>query len=107
MNVEITPRSFTPNGDGIHDELMIRFTVASVRGPKRPVVTVYDLRGQSVRHLSTYREQAAGDYALTWDGRDHEGKRVPPGIYLVSVEVPTEDATAADQSRVHQVYVIY
>ena len=107
MNVEIAPRSFSPNGDGVHDELTIRFTLVSIRGPKRPVVTIYDLRGRSVRCLSTYREEAAGAYTLIWDGKDDKGKRVPPGVYLVSVEVQTEDASATQRSSLQPVHVIY
>jgi len=107
MNVEITPLSFSPNGDGVHDELTIRFTLVSVRGPKRPVVTIYDLRGRRVRRLSAYREEAAGAYTLLWDGRDDEGARVSPGVYLVSVEVQTEDTSATQRSKLRPVYVIY
>ena len=106
-NVEIIPRSFSPNGDGVHDELTIRFTLVSVRGPKRPVVTIYDLMGRSVRHLSAYREEAAGAYTLLWDGRDDEGARVPPGVYLVRVEVHTEDPSANQRSSLQPVHVIY
>lgn len=107
MNVKIAPRTFSPNGDGIHDEMAIHFTVASVRGPKQPVVTIYDLRGQSVRHLSTYREEAAGDYALLWDGRNDEGERVPPGVYVVSVEVHSDEPTAVQRSKAQPAQVIY
>jgi flagellar hook assembly protein FlgD len=37
---------------------------------------------------------------LTWDGRDDEGRRVPPGIYLYELQVQS------DQPLSHQVGLV-
>jgi len=46
---------------------------------------VYDLQGREVRVLAA-REFAAGRNAVTWDGRDDAGHRVPKGIYLYRLQ---------------------
>ncbi len=49
-------------------------------------VTVYDITGQRVARLHG-GPVAAGNLRLQWDGRDHRGKPVPTGIYLVKANV--------------------
>jgi hypothetical protein len=45
-------------------------------------VVVHDLQGRRICEL--YRgQQAAGRYALTWQGQDSDGRRVAGGVYLV------------------------
>jgi hypothetical protein len=38
-------------------------------------------------------ESASGAYAVAWDGRDDQRQLVPPGLYLVVVQVHTERET--------------
>ena len=66
---------------------------------------VYDLSGRKVRDLGGVREIPSGQHAVPWDGRDDEGRRVGPGLYLVRVSVPT-DADAAG-SALAAVGVVY
>ena len=49
-------------------------------------LSVYDLSGRMVRTL-VYGEQPPGRYDLIWDGRDDQGRRMPPGIYPYRLEV--------------------
>ncbi len=42
---------------------------------------VFDLAGRRVR--SEARTLAAGEHTLVWDGRDGEGRKLAPGLYLV------------------------
>ncbi|NNE07148.1 MAG: T9SS type A sorting domain-containing protein, partial [Gemmatimonadetes bacterium] len=57
-------------------------------------LTVYDIRGRAVRTLSK-EVMEAGEYtvangrALTWDGRDNNGREVSSGIYFYNIQ--TED----------------
>lgn len=46
-------------------------------------VTVYDVRGRTVRELRA----DAGTAALTWDGRDQDGRAVGSGVYLAKAVV--------------------
>ncbi|MGH7536727.1 MAG: FlgD immunoglobulin-like domain containing protein, partial [Gemmatimonadales bacterium] len=54
---------------------------------------VYDLAGKEV---ITLRQGAveAGIAPLTWDGRDHTGRRMPAGVYLVRADLGGERVTA-------------
>lgn len=45
-------------------------------------LAVYDVTGRRVRSLESGR-RAGGTFETTWDGRDSDGKRVSPGIYVV------------------------
>ena len=56
-------------------------------------VAVYDLVGRRVRVLAD-GPLSAGETALTWDGRDDDGRTVAPGLYLVRF-----DGAGVKQSR--------
>ena len=46
------------------------------------VIFVYDIRGRLVRSLG--KTESPG--TLTWDGTDHAGDRVSPGVYFLRIE---------------------
>ncbi|MSS73107.1 MAG: choice-of-anchor D domain-containing protein [Candidatus Latescibacteria bacterium] len=48
-------------------------------------LTVYNLSGQVVRHLVS-GWQAAGPYAVVWDGKDDMGRGVASGVYIGRLE---------------------
>ena len=84
--VEFNPPVFTPNGDGINDGIDIKYTVIQISEPKPIKVAVYDLGGNLVRVLAD-REQTGGIYTEVWDGKNDGGAAVPPGTYMVLLEV--------------------
>jgi flagellar hook assembly protein FlgD len=49
---------------------------------------VFDVHGRRVRTLAK-SEWPAGYHALDWNGRDAQGRRVSPGIYLYRMEAGT------------------
>ncbi len=51
-------------------------------GPGELRVSVYDIQGKQVRTLTT-KIQSAGDYSVTWNGKNDRGLELPSGIYLV------------------------
>jgi hypothetical protein len=98
QDVAPMPPVFTPNGDGINDEVFIGFTLARVAGALVRV-EIYDLAGRLLRLLPEAR-LAAGRYSRgghfepgRWDGRDDEGQKVAPGLYLyrLVVELDPDD----------------
>ncbi|MFH1566625.1 MAG: hypothetical protein ABIL09_01400, partial [Gemmatimonadota bacterium] len=91
--IEVVPPVLTPNGDGSNDEVALRFTLFGVTdAPLR--VRVYDLGGRLVADLRGHDQAAsAGRFAPTWNGRDGTGTLVPPGLYLVEVEVDVDRGT--------------
>ncbi|MBN2287343.1 MAG: matrixin family metalloprotease [Tissierellales bacterium] len=59
--------------------------------PKSIEVTliVYDMLGREVvRLVDGFRD--AGQYEITWDGRDSKGLEVPTGIYITKLSTPLE-----------------
>ena len=89
-NLTVTPRVFTPNGDGVNDELQLDFTVMLVRGSTAVAAEIFDLTGSRVRRLEERREVGAGSYSIAWDGRDEAEELVPPGVYAVSLKLDVD-----------------
>jgi hypothetical protein len=55
--------------------------------PGRVRLAVYDLMGRRVRTL-VRRDQTAGAYTATWDGRGPSGQRVASGVYVYRLTAP-------------------
>lgn len=96
--VELAPNPFTPNGDGVNDQAVLRYSLLSLSLARPVDIAVYDLAGRLVRVLYEGAE-ANGRYEdKTWDGRDGQGRLVAPGIYLVRIEA-RGDATTDIQTH--------
>ena len=100
----IAPSVFTPNGDDINDAATIGYDILAVTRPTAVEVHVFDLSGRLVKPLYSGTDLSGHYDGLSWDGRDADGKRVPPGLYLVSLAV---DGDARRTRRVHTVGVAY
>lgn len=48
-------------------------------------LVVYDTMGREVRRIVN-EGQPAGNYEVGWDGRDHAGRVVPPGVYFYRLD---------------------
>ena len=98
----------TPNGDGANDLLGLRFEVLTVLGADIRIAA-FDVSG---RHVATIFEHHgdngpyAGDkYAgLNWDGKDEHGDLLPPGLYIVRLEV---EGDARSSTAVRAVGIAY
>ncbi|MEE2659679.1 MAG: FlgD immunoglobulin-like domain containing protein [Candidatus Latescibacterota bacterium] len=88
-SVVAIPRVITPNADGIGDEVTIKFSVVLVADDSPVSVEIHDLDGRLVQRLDESRSIASGRYQLRWNGRNHAGDLVPPGIYSIRVRVHT------------------
>lgn|GEM_PF-1678764 len=49
--------------------------------PVKVLLNIYNVRGQNIRTLIN-KNQKAGAYKVTWDGRDDRGLSVPSGVFL-------------------------
>ena len=88
----IAPNPFTPNGDGINDEVNFFFNLVRLLEPVNVQVNIYDLSGRPIAQIHT-----GGSYAsnvqIKWDGRESHGQLASPGIYLYRL-VADSDATS-------------
>ncbi len=81
VDVDIAPNPFTPNGDGINDALVISYKLREVSADRPVVVRLFDLAGRRVAELPPISSRS-GEFRQEWDGRDGDGRMVPPGIYV-------------------------
>ncbi|NKB67697.1 MAG: hypothetical protein GKR89_11590 [Candidatus Latescibacteria bacterium] len=84
-NVAIAPRLFSPNNDGINDRLHINADLANILEARPLQLRIYDLAG----HLlwQDIQQLVAGPFSISWDGRNHSGALVAPGLYLVELSL--------------------
>ena len=91
QNLTFSAAVFTPNGDGINDELHIAYSLFRLPETVPVVLEVYSLDGRRVA-LVEAGLQNAGPQSLRWDGRDETGQRLPPGLYLTALNLRSEFA---------------
>ncbi len=99
----IAPGVFTPNGDAVNDEAVVRFILLKVDALRDVQVDLFDLGGRRVRRLHD-EAGISGVYEIPWDGTDDAGQVVPPGLYLARILV---DGDAGDKERAIPVSVAY
>ena len=88
-SASVTPAVFTPNGDGINDQTTISFDLLYLTDWAPVFLRVYDLAGNQMTALHVEGIQS-GRHLREWDGRNALGELVPPGLYIVQVEVNTD-----------------
>ncbi|MDE2734633.1 MAG: gliding motility-associated C-terminal domain-containing protein, partial [Gemmatimonadota bacterium] len=99
-------RVFTPNGDGVNDELEVSFSLLRVLSSAPVQVAVYDLSGRLVTRIAE-ETITAGRHTVAWTGVDQSRAIVPPGIYLMRIDLDV-DSTSKKNTSVHRlVHVAY
>ena len=101
-DIAIEPAVVTPNGDGANDALAIDFTVRRLSGTRPVAVRIYDLSGRLMRRLDTEKPLVAGKYALEWGAEDEQGRLVPPGIYILRIDVDADSDRGVQQTEVQR-----
>ncbi len=96
-NFKAEPNPFTPNGDGINDEMTVLFDVQRLLTPKPVRLEIFDLNGRRLRLIE--RDLLSGGYSQQWDGRADGGQIVPPGLYVLRISAKADDAGSA-QTRI-------
>ena len=93
INVRAEPNPFSPNRDGANDQAMVRYDLARMFSPSPVSVSIHELSGRHVRELFA-GEQGGGSYAIPWDGTNDAGQIVPPGIYIVRIDLDSDSNDA-------------
>jgi hypothetical protein len=96
LDLEVSPATFTPNGDGINDQLNVSYILLRALQQVPVDLSLYDLSGRLVRKLQN-SGAINGPQLLIWDGRDDSGNTVPPGLYLLRLSIDT-DTGSEDQT---------
>jgi hypothetical protein len=96
LDLEVSPATFTPNGDGINDQLQVSYILLRALQQVPVDLSLYDLSGRLVRKLQN-NGAINGPQLLVWDGRDDSGNTVPPGLYLLRLSIDT-DTGSEDQT---------
>ena len=101
-DLELSTPVLTPNGDGVNDRLDIRFIAFKIEG-RMPRAGIYDLAGRLVAQLSVPAIDGAA-HTFTWSGRGIGGGIVPPGAYLLRLDL---GADAGDDTVLRGLAVAY
>ncbi len=101
----IAPNPFTPNGDGINDAAEIGFTVFKISTDREVRVKIYTLDGRRLWEASSM--VFSGKDSIPWDGRDDQGKLVPPGLYLCQIELDVDSQEQGGTTRAGLISVAY
>lgn len=83
-DLRVEPALFTPNGDGVNDQLDISFIVLKLATVDAQV-QIFDLAGRIVTRLKP--TAINGRLSVVWSGRDSQSALVPPGTYLCRVDL--------------------
>jgi len=78
------PRIFSPKGSGSVFEFTETNILYSLERSEEVTARIFNLSGRLKRVL----DQAAGPghQVMNWDGKDSNGKIVPSGLYIVTLE---------------------
>lgn len=91
----LVPNMFSPNGDGINDELELNYYGAYGNYE----ILVYDRWGQKLF--------ATTDKQVWWNGKTAGGQDVPEGVYYLHVRILGDDAIPSkDKNRVFHVTLL-
>ena len=76
--------------DPKHAQHEVRAQVEKTMGSAETRIEILDVSGRRLRAFTLGR-LAAGDHAVTWDGRDAAGKRANAGAYVVHLVSGTSE----------------
>ncbi len=105
--LRVEPPVVTPNGDGVNDAAVFRFSVNRLHTNTAVELSIYDLGGRLVYRRRTERADPRGRYAIEWRGEGMKGVRIPPGTYLARVELPAYSERAQQTALTRVLRVAY
>jgi flagellar hook assembly protein FlgD len=100
-DLQLAAPVFSPNGDGINDQLEVRFVALKAQDTEIKV-EVFDLAGRKIAAL--IQSSHGSQQLFTWDGRDANGATAEPGVYLLRIDLGAE---AGDDTALRSIAVAY
>ena len=95
--ISVEPKSFSPNNDGYKDITSISWNFS--KSNLMATLKVFDSEGRVVKNL--LNNQMIGNSGSTnWDGTSEEGLQLNTGMYIVWMEVFSEDGDAEHFKKV-------
>ena len=82
-SLSMSPNPFSPDGDGIEDFCIIRYSLPLTTSVIR--ISIFDVRGRLLRTLAN-TELSGPKGEIVWDGLDDAKQRVRIGPYIVFIE---------------------
>ena len=82
--IEIVPKVFSPDNDGLDDIATIQYQVTEPGYIAN--ITIYDAAGRPVRNLVRNGTLSLNGY-WNWDGLDDKGNKLPVGAYIIFTEI--------------------
>ena len=93
----------TPNDDNVNDVLRIEYDLVNLDGNVPVTLTVFTLGGDPIADIPV-TAVGSGRFPATWDGVGKGGDLVPPGIYLLRLEVDADKGRASALATFPVVY---
>ena len=103
LKVDVSPKIFTPNGDGVNEITNISYGIFEITTLVPVTVEIRALTGELVREVYL-GEIFSGWHECAWDGRDVSGALVPPGVYLYRVSMNVAKKKIDKTGTIHVVY---
>ena len=91
IQVETMPEVFTPNGDGINDEVVFSYKLREVATARPVSLRIYNLAGRMVHVLPTTNCQERGVRVCVGRSQCNRGQLLPPGTYLYELTLKTKN----------------
>jgi flagellar hook assembly protein FlgD/outer membrane protein OmpA-like peptidoglycan-associated protein len=85
--------AFSPNGDGIKDEILIKPNVKVAEGVESYTITILNNAGERVK---TYTGSGSLAAQYRWDGIGDSGARIPDGRFRASIRVIDRNGSVAE-----------
>ncbi|MEE2659681.1 MAG: gliding motility-associated C-terminal domain-containing protein [Candidatus Latescibacterota bacterium] len=102
-SLEISSTVVTPNGDGINDEVTVSFDLLNLSGAVPSTIKLYDLGGRLVAQVLS-GNSGSGSYRASWDGRGTDDEILAPGVYLLRLEVDSDQGMAQAMRSISVAY---
>lgn len=101
--LHVMPNPFTPNGDGFNDQTVITYDLLHLIADVPVSLKVYNLAGTQLLDMPV-NSNRSGRYMVSWNGQGVRGGRLPPGVYVLQIQVETDSGLESRSTTVAIAY---